>query len=271
MAELDFGEGNALYYLHHPPGDPNKTTFVFVNALTGSTEHWEAEVAPALRGQGFGTLSYNFRGQSESRFAAGTELTDAVIIADLTRLMTETSPARPVLVGLSIGGLYAAKAVLGGAKASGLVLLNTLREIGPRIGWINDAMPLVTAHGGVGLLMDSLFPLLVGPDFAKKMRGNFLSGSYTPLDPESGHANLMRNAPATDWACDWAALRLPVLNVQGLQDRVFYDADVVQRLLATIPDHRLEEWDEHGHLLPLEAPERLAASLAAFGLEVEAR
>ena len=271
MAELDLGGGNALFYLHTPPSRTGAPTFVFVNALTGSTEHWEGVVAPALRAQGFGTLSYNFRGQTDSPFAPGTELTDEVIIADLGLLLNALAPVSPILTGLSIGGLYAARAILGGAEAAGLVFLNTLREIGPRIGWVNDALPVVTGHGGVGLLMDAMFPLLVGPDFAAKMRGNFLSGTYAPMDPESGHANLMRNSPASDWKADWGGLSLPVLNIQGLQDRVFYDADVVARLLALIPDHRLEEWAEHGHLLPLEAPERLAESLARFGAEIEAK
>lgn len=269
MTELDLGGGNALYYIHHAPTRAGAPTFVFVNALTGSTDHWEAVVAPALRSDGYGTLSYNFRGQAESRFEPGLELTDHVIVADLQRLMADLSPTSPVLVGLSIGGMYAARAILGGTAAKGLVFLNTLREIGPRIAWVNDALPMVTAHGGVGLLMDAMFPLLVGPSFAEKMRGNFLTGAYTPMAPDSGHANLMRNSPHSDWSPEWSALSLPVLNIQGLQDRVFYDADVVARLLATIPDTRLEEWAEHGHLLPLEAPERLATSLAKFGAELE--
>ena len=270
MAHLDLGEGNALFYNHHTPSRDGAPTFVFVNALTGSTDHWEAMIAPALREQGFGTLSYNFRGQAESPFTDGLDLTDTLIIGDLQRLIAELRPQKPILVGLSVGGLYAARAILGGTPASGLVFLNTLREIGPRIAWVNDALPVVTSHGGVGLLMDAMFPMLVGPAFLEKVRGDFLTGQYTPTDPTSGHANLMRNSPMTDWAPDWSALTLPVLNIQGLSDRVFYDAEVVTRLLAQMPDTRLEEWPEHGHLLPLEAPEKLAESLARFGTEIEA-
>ncbi|MEM0924264.1 MAG: hypothetical protein AAGI13_14540, partial [Pseudomonadota bacterium] len=77
--------------------------------------------------------------------------------------------------------------------------------------------------------------------------------------------------PTSDWECAWSDLALPILNIQGLQDRVFYDAEVVARLYATLQDARMEEWAEHGHLLPLEAPERLAESLARFGAEIEAR
>ncbi|MEM9044012.1 MAG: alpha/beta fold hydrolase [Pseudomonadota bacterium] len=271
MAHLSLGEGNSLFYHHTAPNRPSAPTFVFVNALTGSTEHWESSIAPALRKNGFGTLSYNFRGQAESSFAEGLELTDRLIISDLQHLIAALNPQSPVLVGLSVGGLYAARAVLNGTSAKGLVFLNTLRVIGPRIAWVNDALPIITSHGGVGLLMDAVFPMLVGPAYLEKMRGNFLTGSYTPTDPSGGHANLMRNSPETDWAPEWSALKLPVLNIQGLADRVFYDADIVANLLSQMPDTRLEEWSEHGHLLPLEAPEELTESLARFGTELETR
>jgi pimeloyl-ACP methyl ester carboxylesterase len=79
--------------------------------------------------------------------------------------------------------------------------------------------------------------------------------------------NLMRNAAATDWALDYSTLTLPVLVITGLQDRVFLDREVVDRLYATLPDARREDWAEAGHLLPQEAPDRLAASLARFGAE----
>lgn len=265
---LGLGDRDGLFYLHHAPTRREAATFVFVNALTGSTDAWEAAIAPGLRAQGFGTLSYNFRGQAGSPFDPALDLTDRVIVADLERLLTRVAPARPILVGLSIGGLYAARAVLAGAHAEGLVLLNTLREIGPRIDWVNTAMAHIVAHGGVSLFLDALFPLLVNGDFAAKARGNFLKGDYAPLPPEHGHMNLMRNAAATDWNLDYSTLALPVLVITGLQDRVFLDRHIVDRLYATLPDARREDWAEAGHLLPQEAPERLTESLARFGREI---
>lgn len=271
MALLELDDANGLFHLHTPPERATAPTFVFVNALTGSTDHWEQTAAPALRARGFGTLSYNFRGQTGSPFTPGTALTPALIVDDLGRLLSGLSPRRPVLVGLSIGGLFAARAVLAGAEANGLVLLNTLREIGPRIAWINDALPLVAAHGGVQLFMDALFPLIVSQEFAAGARENFLKGGYRPMDPDHPHLNLMRHAPEADWAVNWQALTLPVLNITGLQDRVFHDAEVVDRLYATLPDARREDWADCGHLIPIERPERLAESLARFGGEIEAR
>jgi 3-oxoadipate enol-lactonase len=270
MAELQLDSRNALFYLHAPPAIDGHLTFVFVNALTGSTDHWEAVVAPALRSEGFGTLSYNFRGQDKSRFAEEVELTNALIVEDLCALIEDVAPVRPVLVGLSIGGLYAVQALSRGAPAQGVVLLNTLREINTRIAWINDALPHFVATGGAALFMGLMMPMLTNPDFAASVRPNFLKGPYQALDPKHGHANLMRNSVATDWGFDWAKLDVPVLVITGLHDRVFRDPEVIDRLYASLPDARREDWDDAGHLLPLERPERLADSLARFGRELSA-
>lgn len=82
MAELQLDGENALFYLYSPPTGDGAGTFVFVNALTGSTNHWETVVAPALRGRGFGTLSYDLRGQDKSRFAPQIDLTNSLIVDD---------------------------------------------------------------------------------------------------------------------------------------------------------------------------------------------
>ena len=269
MADLLIDSGNSIFFLHSPPTRDGAPTFVFINALTGSTDHWEAIVAPELRSRGFGTLSYNFRGQDKSPFSKGLELTNELIVDDLIRVLDEVAPKTPLLTGLSIGGLYAAQAFARGAGARGIVFLNTLREINPRIAWINDALPHYVAMGGAPLFMGLMMPLLTNPEFAASVRPNFLNGPYDPLDATHGHANLMRNSVDTDWDFPWASLDIPVLSITGLHDRVFRDPEVIDRLYSKLPDARREDWDNAGHLLPLERPERLAESLAKFGTEIE--
>jgi 3-oxoadipate enol-lactonase len=269
LAELQLNADNSIFYLHYAPKRNSAPTVVFVNAQTGSTDHWEATVAPMLRDQGFGTLSYNFRGQEKSTFSPELELTNSLIVDDLVWLIEEIEPSRPVLTGLSVGGLYAAQARARGTTVEGVVLLNTLREINPRIAWINDALPHYVATGGAALFMGLMMPLLTNPDFATGVRPNYLMGPYTPLEASHGHANLMRNSVDTDWNFDWASLNLPMLSITGLHDRVFRDPKVIDRLYALLPDAHREEWDDAGHLLPLERPERLAESLARFCAELE--
>ena len=270
MALLEIDQNNAIFYLHTPPSREAAPTFVFVNALTGSTDHWEAHVAPHLRDLGFGTLTYNFRGQTDSPFSPDLELTNDVIVDDICRLMDDLKPANPILVGLSIGGLFAAQARAKGAPADALVFLNTLRVIGPRIAWVNDALPHYVDIGGVEMYMGAMMPMIVNPDFLTKLRPNFLKGGYEPLDPAHGHANLMRNSPAANWNFDWSSLDLPVLSITGEHDRVFRDPEVIDRLFATLPEGERLDWSHAGHLLPLEVPEDLAVALADFGAKREA-
>ena len=79
-------------------------------------------------------------------------------------------PARAVYVGLSIGGLFAARAHLRGATALGLVLINTLPKPGPLLDWLNDAFVRVVEVGGLELLRDLYLPLLMGPAWLKDNR-----------------------------------------------------------------------------------------------------
>jgi pimeloyl-ACP methyl ester carboxylesterase len=98
------------------------------------------------------------------------ELTNDLIVSDLIALIDKIRPSRPILTGLSIGGLYAAQARARGAPAAGLVLLNTLREINQRIAWINDALPHYVATGGTALFLGLMMPLLTNPEFAASVQ-----------------------------------------------------------------------------------------------------
>ena len=156
MPLLQLNPDEALYYEHDLPQRDGAPTFVFVNPITGSVDIWQGEVAPFLRGSGYGTLSYNFRGQADSPFRPATVLDDELISGDLAHIVNTLEIDRPILVGLSIGGLFALQAHLGGLGAAGIVLLNTLRKIGPRIAWINDAVVRAMDVGGPQLMADMM-------------------------------------------------------------------------------------------------------------------
>lgn len=264
MPQLDLSPGNGLFYDYAPPG-ARGFTFVFVNALTGSTAMWEAGIAPALREAGQGTLAYNLRGQADSPFTPGTALGQPLIVADLCRLLTEVAPPRPVLVGLSIGGLFAAGAYLAGAAVEGLVLINTLRRPGPRLDWINDATLRAAQVGGLRLLMDLNMPLLVNSERLREVRADFLAPPpYEPLDPDHGHYNLLANAAGADWDLPYERLALPTLVMTGLQDRVFLDRDDLEALYARLPRARRLDLPDAGHLIPVERPRATIEALLDF-------
>jgi pimeloyl-ACP methyl ester carboxylesterase len=264
MAFLTLDPGGGLHYEYHPPGQTGQS-FVFVNALTGNTGTWQAEVGPALQALGYGTLAYNLRGQQDSPFRPGTRLDDELAAGDLVRLLDAVAPPQPVLVGLSIGGLFAARAWLRGAAAEGLVLINTLRPPGPRLDWISQGMVRAARSGGLQLLMDLYLPLLVNEETLIALRPTCLGEApYRPLDPGHGHMNLLTSAAEADWDLPYEQLDLPVLVMTGLQDRLFHEAEAVASLHARLPRARRIDLDDAGHLIPLERPAETVQALAEF-------
>ncbi len=263
MPVLELSAGNGLAYDHRSP-EGGGCTFVLFNALTGDKAAWEAGVAPALRAAGHGTLTFNYRGQAGSPFTL-ERFTAAQIVEDAAALLGEVKPARPVHAGLSIGGLFAIRAHLAGgnAAAEGLVLINTLRRDRPRLAWLNDALVRTAEVGGLALLRDLYTPLLANEDWQAANREQFLKpGAYRPIDRADGAYLLLASGGGADWDVPYERLTLPVLNVSGLQDRVFYDADDVAALCARLPRVRRVDMADAGHLVPAERPEALARAMA---------
>jgi pimeloyl-ACP methyl ester carboxylesterase len=272
MPKLKLDPDNALYYEHHLPQTEGGCTFVFFNALTGDTSNWEAVIGPRLRDKGHGTLSYNMRGQAKSPFSADLKLDMSLIVDDANHLLSQVQPQRPILTGLSIGGLFAARAHLSGAAADGLVLINTLRQDGPRLKWIGDALVRAAEVGGLDLFRDLYLPLLMNERWLAENRPSFLKadGGYTPLAKDSGHYKLLAEAGRTaDWSLPYEALTLPVLVVTGLQDHVFLDTPIVHTLCDRMSNARRIDMPDAGHLIPAEQPEQLAAYLASFAEAVD--
>ncbi len=270
MAFLEIGPDDALYYDWTPPAGPGARSFLFINPITGDTGLWAGAIKPALLAAGHGVLLYDFRGQTQSRFKPGQALDADLIVADLRRMIERIAPEKPILVGLSIGGLYAARAALAGAEISGLVLINTLRRMTPRVEWMNAATMRANQVGGPNLLKDLYFHLLMGEDFQAANRSAFLvdTPDYTPLDPQSGAFNLITWMVRTSWEIDWSKLECPVLSITGLQDRVFFDPAIVDELFAGLKHARRVDFPDAGHMLPIEKPDRFVETLLAFGKEI---
>ncbi len=272
MPVFHLDQDNGLYYLYSPPLLPDGKTFVFFNALTGDTGMWEGLIGESLREKGHGTLSFNYRGQTDSPFSPMTPLTAELIIEDARRLISEIAPKNLLLVGLSIGGLYASRVWLKGTSADdcqGLVLINTLRREGPRLRWINDALLRCAEVGGLELFRDLYAPLLFNQEWQADNRGKFLCNtSYTPMGKDTGHYNLLKHAADTDWDVPYEAINLPTLVITGLQDRVFLDQQDVEELSSRLPDVERVDMSNAAHLLPAERPAELVALLLKFALRL---
>ena len=83
MSFFELGPEDSLYYEYDAPTGSSPLTYVFINAITGDTSMWQAEIGPAMRKAGYGTLAFNFRGQAKSTAKDGHVLNEPLITADL--------------------------------------------------------------------------------------------------------------------------------------------------------------------------------------------
>lgn len=265
MAIFKINNQDALFYEHQPPGESDGATFVFFNALTGDTGAWEAEIGPALRKAGHGTLMWNFRGQKDSPFSNPDVITAKGIVDDAIALIRAVKPNRSVYVGLSIGGLFAAQAHFGGVPCDGLLFINTLRKAGSRLDWTNRAAHRAALIGGGRLIQDLMLQHLTGPAWQAANSVNFLKDDpYEPLDPDSGAARLLGAGIGADWAIAYEKLTMPVTVLSGLQDHVFYEADDVAELTGRLPDAETIDISDIGHLVTMERPAAITRACLAL-------
>ena len=257
---------NGLSYKYHVPNSVDGFTFVCFNSLTGDKSMWETGIGTRFIKQGQGLLTWNMRGQANSPFSNG-EIHEDNIVDDAIRLLKKVKPQNPVFIGLSIGGLYAAKAHL--SKESypclGLILINTLRKIGPRLSWINKSLVRLAEIGGLDLLRDVYSPLLFGEKWLKKNRESFLkSCSYTPIKKKNGAWNLLKAGENTIWNVSWETIDVPVFNITGLQDQIFRNDKVITKMLTQFQNIKNIEYKDAGHMIPVEIPEQLAKDILKF-------
>ena len=264
MAKLDLAPGEALYYEYNV-ATRHMQTFIFVNALTGNTAMWSGSICKTLQTAGYGTLVYNFRGQEQTAFGDATALTPSLIVDDLCTLIHHVKAPSPILVGLSIGGLFAAQAYLADADVSGLVLINTLRKSTQRLNWINRAMVDLARIGGSRMVMTANIPVIASPDLlANLWDSTLVDQPFEAPDPLDGLLRLMEGSLATEWDFPYEKLTHPVLILTGEHDRLFrVDADV-NELKGRIPDAKEKRYPDAGHLIPLEDPDGFTDDLLGF-------
>ena len=264
MSKFNIDQKNSLYYEFQEVKD-NIYTFVFVNALTGNTSAWNQVVCERIKEEGYGYLTYNFRGQVNSSFDKNINLTSEIIISDLLKLINYLNLKNIILCGLSIGGLYAANVALKKIDVKGLILINTLRKPSVRLDWINRAMVNAAKLGGSALIMDMVLPVIASPKFLAKVKSNVLIfENYKPLDKNDGILKLMEGSLSANWSFDWSKINIPTLVMTGYLDKMFRISEDIEELLKKIKNPIRVDLPNCGHLIPLEEPEIFSNHIIEF-------
>ena len=264
MSFLKIDGKNEIYYEYIEP-KLNGCTFVFVNALTGNADTWNNEIGNHIISQGNGYIAYNFRGQDKSKFNPNLSLNTNLIVSDLCYLLEKLMPTNVILVGLSIGGLYASLALQNEVNSLGLILINTLRKQNLRLKWINQTMVNVARYGGTSLLMDFNMPVIASPELLAKMQPNALNpDNYKPLKEDSGIFKLMKGSLDANWDIDWSKIAVPTLIMTGHYDKVFRNSADIDELANLIKNAERLEMPDCGHLIPIEKPIVFASYINNF-------
>lgn len=263
MNELLLDNANAIRYEHIAPRDG--ITFVMFNPLTGDLGMWNETVGPALRDAGHGTLLWNYRGQDGSPVDPVLALDAELISADAKHLIDAVQPHRPVYAGLSIGGLFAARAYLAGAACEAMVFMNTLRRDGNRLQAVNESIRRCLEVGGLELLRDLYTPLIFGEAWLSANHPNLPTDvTYQPIPRNAGAYRLLRDCANADWNLPYDRLNLPVLVITGLEDNVYCVPDDIDYCISRMPRVVRVDVPHAGHMLPVEVPDAVTNELLRF-------
>ncbi|SIO11431.1 alpha/beta fold hydrolase [Vannielia litorea] len=265
MSFLEIDDTSRIYY-QHLEAENGRQTFLFVNSSGAKAAVWEQDIAPGLHAHGYGVVTVDFRGQGRTEFSAQSTFEQDEIVSDLRRVIEHLGLERIILVGLSIGGLHAARLWQTGSPCDALVLVNTLRKKGPLTEWIAELEHRLMDLGGERLLHDAFRPVTVSTRQLGNIRPRFLTPEpYAPL-PEGHPRNRISAASRhVDWGFPWETIDVPVLVLTGLHDRLFRVQADVDELTASIPRAETVEFPDEGHALHTENPTRFVEELARFG------
>lgn len=266
---LKIDENNQIHVIHAKPTE-GKQTFVFLNSMGATTRVWEDQIAPALREQKYGTLSFDYRGQGETVYGSDAVLEPDEIVSDIVRVLDNENPHRPIMCGLSIGGLFGVRAIEKGAQVEAMALVNTLRKSNAQVEWINTLEARLIAMGGMPLVLDVLRPVLSSVQQLEKFRqSHLLEEGYTPWPEEHPRRRLADGVNKANWDFPWETLPIPILIFTGLHDRLFRIQEDVDEIVQRIPSSKVVEYADGGHSLHAEFPERFVADLMSFAMELD--
>lgn len=234
------------------------TTLLYLHYWGGSSRTWSG-VIDAL--PGYRHVAFDLRGWGDSdQPAAGYELAD--MAADLRGIVDALALERYILVGHSMGAKVAQAFATEGP--SGLLGLVLVAPSPPLPLTLSDEQRAGIAHAyddaaSIGAALDHV---LGGSALSTELRAQVVEDSLrgAPAAMQSWPYRAM----AEDIAEQAARIAVPVAVLSGELDQVDPPVALRTHLLPFIPQAELDIVPGCGHLLPLEAPGAVAATIRRF-------
>lgn len=205
-------------------------------------------------------VAWDLPGHGRSPSGAAFTIADlaAGVLALADRLGAETFH----YAGDSVGGCTGLQLLLDAPqRITTATLLCTGAVIGTADGWHERAAAV--RHGGTAAVHDGAAQRWFGPGFVDRQPelSTALLAALRDTDPQSyaQTCEALATFDVTDRLADIAA---PVLAIAGADDTPT-PPESLQRIASGVKDGRLDVLDGVGHLAPAEAPDRVAALIAA--------
>lgn len=239
---------------------------VLLHEIGGTLETW-SPIAAALAPH-FRTLRYDQRGAGKSSRIEGAFSLD-IQVDDIGALLDTLDWRAPChIAGVAIGAAFAIRfAARHPQRVKSLVLACPATGVdAARVDYLKARADAVERNGMAATVVSSLgnsFPAEERFDEAvfEAYRERFLAN-----DPKS-YAAINRAFAEFDVTPDLAAIKCPALVLAGTHDKLRPPA-FVRGVADKIPDSRYAEIAS-GHIMPMQAPQALAAAMTNFYAEMD--
>ncbi len=269
MAYAWLKDGTPLYYHEAGRGRP----LVLLPALMYSTRYfWAPNLGPLSAGSR--VLALDMRGMGESG-KPNFGYTIEGLANDLDEFLAQKGITDAVLVGVALGGLVALNYLkrFGTDRIRGLGIVDMTPRLVSAEGWAHPTFghfPQEAADAfGAGVRADKT---------RAGLRGFLAAGPAIPpsdvflnemmaeafLTPTDVIADLCDDMVRQDVRADLPGITLPTLLMYGGSKNKILPTGVGKWMAATIPNSRLVEFEESGHLPFLEEPAKFNSALLNF-------
>jgi len=236
------------------------SALVLINGFAASGRMWPRQWSRELERQ-FRVITLDNRGSGFSRYAEAP-FSIADMADDVVAVLDEAEVPQACVFGISMGGMVAQEVALRHPDRVISLILAASRPPNPafhppslRTRWL-----MVQPVGSsLGAYFDKLWSYSAAPGFAEAHPEVIAEMTRQSLERPAPRATLLNQSRAmAAWghADRLRAITAPTLIIHGTLDPLS-PVENGRSLAAEIPGSRYVEWDDVGHLLPQEAPDRL--------------
>lgn len=245
-------------------GNPTGVPVLFVHGFPFSSAMWDAQLEAASRR--YRTIAYDIRGMGNSEVGDG-QYTIEGHVDDLLGVLDHLGIAKAVVVGLSMGGYIALRALeRNPERFLAAVLCDTRSEADDNAGRVKRAAGAASVkRDGAAAFAESFVPAVFAPESlrTKPEAVKLIREIISTTSPLSIAGHLIAMAARTDTTDSLASIAVPTLIMVGEKDAVTPPA-AARALHERMPKSELHIVPGAAHMSNLENPEFFNARLMEF-------